>query len=168
MKGKKIWGSRSSPRRVFFLTLVASAACCASCAKSVQTGEDTEVTSRGSVEVTAELTEIRGEYPNLPNYDYAFVMKYRVLEVHRGKVDGDTIYVGHYNPHKPRSAACDARVEGIGGNLVRFQPGDVHRMALEVPIDEYYMGGIVDRYFKDKTGPIYWAVWTNQSSASGR
>jgi len=37
-------------------------------------------------------------------------------------------------------------------------------MALEVPIDDYYMGGIINRYFGEETGPIYWAVWTNQAS----
>jgi hypothetical protein len=150
------------PRLLLLLPLAAAAAWCASCAKVVQTGEDPQVTSRGSAEVTAQLVEIRGEYPKLPNYDYAFVMQYRVLQVHRGKVDGDTIHVGHYNPHKPRDAAADARVEAIGGNLKEFRAGDTHRMALEVPIDDYYMGGIVDRYFPQRQGPIYWAVWTNR------
>jgi hypothetical protein len=151
------------PRRLpLMLSLAVAAAALASCAKVVDTGEDPQVTSRGSAEVTAELVEIQGEYPKLPNYDYAFVMLYRVVQVHRGQIEGDTIHVAHYNPHKPRSAAADARVEGIGGNLQEFHAGDKHRMALEVPIDDYYMGGVVDRYFKEKKGPIYWAVWTNR------
>ena len=142
-------------------------ACCGSCARRVDTGEDPNVTAKGSLEITAQLLEIRGEFPNLPNYNYAFVMQYNVLEVQRGKIDGETIFVAHYNPHKPRSAAADARAEGIGGNLDQFAAGDLHRMALEVPIDDYYMGGIVDRYFDEKkarqsTEPIYWAVWTNR------
>lgn len=136
--------------------------CCGSCGPEPDTGEGPEVTSRGSIEVTARLEEIRGEYPDHTNYDFAFVMKYDVLETHRGEVDSDTIYVGHYNPWKPRATAVDARVQEIGGNLKEFRVGDVHRMALEVPIDDYFMGGIVDRYHDEKSGPIYWAVWTNR------
>ena len=54
-----------------------------------------------------------------------------MLEVHRGKVEGETIYVGHYNPFKPRSEAADQRVPDVGGNLKSFRAGQVHRMALE-------------------------------------
>jgi hypothetical protein len=85
-----------------------------------------------------------------------------VLETHRGKVEGQTIYVGHYNPFKPRTEAADRIVKGIGGDLKEFRGGQVHRMALEVPIDDHYMGGIVNKYFDQKPDPIYWAVWTNQ------
>jgi hypothetical protein len=136
----------------------------ASCAKKTDTGADPKVTTLGSIEVTARLEEIPGEIRNDPLYDYAHVMKYKVLEVHRGKVDKDTIYVGHYNPAKPRDSVADARVEKdkIGGNLKQFRVGDVHRMALEVPIDDYYMGGIINKYFGQVNDPIYWAVWTNQ------
>ena len=38
-----------------------------------ESGEDAEVTTRGSTEVTARLVEIRGEFPENVNYDYAFV-----------------------------------------------------------------------------------------------
>jgi hypothetical protein len=142
--------------------LLLAGASCASRASQSDTGEDPEVTTRGSVEVTAQLVEIRGEFPDNANYDYAFVMKYKVLQTHRGKVDSDVIYVGHYNPRKPRATVADERVREIGGNLGQFRAGDVHRMALEKPIDDYFMGGIVDRYFEEKSDPIYWAVWTNR------
>ncbi|MHC4674152.1 MAG: hypothetical protein ACYTF1_17170 [Planctomycetota bacterium] len=139
---------------------------CVSCSKkkSADTGKDEKVTTLGSMEVTAKLVEIKGELPDDPMYDCAFVLKYTVMKVHRGKIDTDTIYVGQYNPLKPRAEVADARVTEIGGNLKKFRAGDVHRMALEVPIDDYYMGGIVNRYFEEKTGPIYWAVWTNQGA----
>ncbi|MFB3902458.1 MAG: hypothetical protein ACE15E_03335 [Acidobacteriota bacterium] len=75
---------------------------------------------------------------------------------------GDTVYIGRYNPLKPRSSVTDARVTDVGGNVRQFKVGDVHRMALEVPIDEHYMGGIVNRYSGQPTGPIYWAVWSNR------
>ena len=136
----------------------------ASCAKKAQkadTGADDKVTTLGSIEVTAQLEEIPGEVRNDPLYDYAHVMKYKVLQVHRGNVDKDIIYVGHYNPAKPRDAVADARVQQIGGNVKQFRVGDVHHMALEVPIDDYYMGGIINRYFDEYKGPVYWALWTN-------
>ena len=135
---------------------------CASCAKKTDPGVDAQVTSLGSVEVTAELLEIPGEVRNDPLYDYAHVMKYKVLTVHRGQVDKDVIYVGQYNPAKPRDAAADARVGQIGGNLKQFRVGDVHRLAMEGPIDDYYMGGIINKYFGQTEDPVYWALWTNR------
>jgi hypothetical protein len=137
-----------------------------SCAKKngqTNTSADPKVTTLGSIEVTARLEEIRGGLINDPLYDYAHVMKYKVLQVHRGKVDKDIIYIGHYNPAKPRDAVADARVQQIGGNVKQFRVGDIHHMALEVPIDDYYMGGIINKYFGEVNDPIYWAVWTNKA-----
>lgn len=133
-----------------------------SCAKKVDTGEDPKVTTLGHIEVTARLEEIRGDLINDPLYDYAHVMKYKLLQVHRGEVNKETMYVGHYNPAKPRDKVADARVQEIGGNVKLFRVGDVHRMALEVPIDEHYMGGIINKYFGEVNEPVYWAIWTNQ------
>lgn len=135
---------------------------CTSCTKKTDTGTDPKVTTLGSIEVTAELVEIPGEIRNDPLYDYAHVMKYEVLTIHRGTLDKGIIYVGQYNPAKPRSSAADARVGEIGGNLTQFRVGDIHRIALEVPIDDYYMGGIINKYFGQVDDPIYWAVWTNR------
>jgi len=136
---------------------------CASCAKKAETAvADPNVTTRGSIEVTARLEEIRGDLIDDPMYDYAHVMKYKVVQVHRGKVDKDAIYVGHYNPAEPRSSVADARVQEIGGNVKQFRVGDVHRMALEVPIDDHYMGGIINKYFGEVNEPVYWAIWTNK------
>jgi hypothetical protein len=119
---------------------------------------------RGTVEVTAKLVEIPdGAIFQRDLYDYATVLKYRVLIVHRGEVKGDTIYVGQYDPWKPRAEAADRRVKDIGGNLRQFQAGQAHRLALELPIEEHFMGGIVNKYFSQQTGPIYWAVWTDLS-----
>ncbi|MBN1442907.1 MAG: hypothetical protein JXA90_09365 [Planctomycetes bacterium] len=127
-------------------------------------GADSKVTELGSIEVTARLVEIpEGAIFKREMYDYATVLKYQVLEVHRGDVSEETIYIGHYNPFKPRSEAADRRVEGIGGNLEVFRAGQMHRMALEVPIDDYFMGGIVNKYFGRFEGPIYWAVWTDEA-----
>ena len=132
-----------------------------SCTKFPADGKDEEVVKRGSIEVTAQLVEILGEFPPNKLYDYAYVLKYKVLKVHRGQPAGDTILVGQYNPLKPRAKAADKRVEGIGGNLARFKAGDIHRMALEPSIDDAYMGGILNEYAEKEKGPIAWAVWTN-------
>jgi hypothetical protein len=137
---------------------------CAQKTGPADTGADPNVTTRGSIEVIARLEEIPGEIRSDPLYDYAHVMKYKVLQVYRGQVDKEVIYVGQYNPAKPRDAVADARVPEIGGNLRQFRVGDVHRMALEVPIDDYYMGGIINKYFGQVDDPIYWAVWTNRVS----
>jgi hypothetical protein len=120
------------------------------------------VTTRGSIEVTAELVEIPdGAIFKRDLYNYATILKYRIRKVHRGQIEADTIFVGHYNPWKPRAQAADNNVEGIGGNLEAFAAGQVHRMALEAPIDDHYMGGIINKYFGHTIEPIYWAVWTN-------
>ena len=100
-----------------------------------------ELATNGDTEVTARLTAIGGDFPPNKLYDYMYVMKYHVLKVHRGKVEGEDIFVGHYNPLKPRATAADKFSGKVGGNVDRFQVGDVHRMALEAPLDELFMGG---------------------------
>ena len=154
----------SRSKRVLMLGVLLLAGACASCSKKTDTGADPKVTTLGSTEVTARLEEIRETFPPNNLYDYVYVLKYRVLETHRGKVDGDTILVGHYNPLKPRAQAADARSGEIGGNLKKFNVGDVHRMALEAPIDDFYMGPIINKYHGESKAPVYWAVWTNMVS----
>ena len=75
-----------------------------------------------------------------------------------------TIYVGHYNPWKPRAEASDRRVVDVGGNLQSFRASDVHRMALEGSMLDHFTGGILNKYSAEDTDPIYWAVWTDPAS----
>ncbi len=168
----KPWAIRSS--RVAIVGICVTLLGLTSCSKQAAGGNDAKtdgaddkVTTLGSVEVTAKLTEIiphndEVTFPANDLYDYVYVFKYEVQEVHRGEDVSETVYVGQYNPLKPRADAADARAEGIGGDLKAFKAGDVHRMALEVPIDEHYMGPIINKYFGKTKGPIYWAVWTNR------
>ena len=151
-------------RACFNLMMILSLAllCCTSCAKKTDTGAEPQVTTLGTMEVTAELAEIPGKIRNDPMYNYAHVMKYKVRTVHRGSIEEEVIYVGQYNPAKHRADAADARAGDIGGNLKQFRVGDTHRLALEMPIDDYYMGGIINKYFGQVDDPVYWAVWTNQ------
>ena len=123
---------------------------------------DPALASHGSVEVTAQLLEVpEGAIFKRELYDYATVLKYKVLSVQRGQVKGETIYVAQYNPFKARHEAADARVKDIGGNLKTFEPGQVHHLALEVPVEDHFMGGLVNKYFGQTSEPIYWAVWTD-------
>lgn len=126
-------------------------------------GADPEVSSRGSVEVTAKLVDITGDFPPNNVYDYAYVMKYEVLEAHRGDASG-ILLVGQYNPLKKRAEAADERSGDIGGNVTRFRVGDLHRLALDAPIDDYCMAGIINEYADTEAldTPIYWALWTNR------
>ena len=62
----------------------------------------------------------------------------------------------------PSFAAQTGGQSGTASSLFRrFQAGQVHHLALELPIEDFFMGGIVNKYFGQSTDPIYWAVWTN-------
>ncbi len=142
----------------------------AGCSSERQGAEssDPELSKRGSIEVTARLEPVpEGAIFDRPLYNYATVLKYHVLEVHRGRVKGDTIYVGHYNPAKPRSDVADKRVQDVGGNLKSFREGQVHRMALEESMLDHFTGGILNKYSEEDTDPIYWAVWTDLDVTKG-
>jgi hypothetical protein len=142
------------------LVVFAAAAVLAGCQKHPSAGLDKELTSLGSTEVTAELLEIPGAFPPNDLYNYMYILKYRVLRVHRGNLSTPEILVGHYNPLKPRSTAADEQSGKIGGRVQRFVAGDVHRMAMDAPLDQHWMGGIIDKYFEEK-GIRYWAIWTS-------
>lgn len=150
-------------RNVALFQLALMLTSCDRPAGSTTSGEDSQVRSLGQVEVTARLLEVpEGAIFQRDLYDYATILKYEVVTVHRGAVEkGAILYVGHYDPWKARAEAADARAKGIGGSLRQFRAGDLHRMALETPMDDHFMGGIVDKYFGQHTGPAYWAVWTN-------
>lgn len=124
---------------------------------------DPHFATNGVLEVTARLVEIpEGAIFRRDLYDYATVLKYEVVTVHRGPAaPGAILWVGHYNPWKPRSEAADPRAPRIGGALRQFRAGDLHHLALDVPIEDHFMGGIVNKYFGQTTNPIYWAVWTS-------
>jgi hypothetical protein len=136
------------------------------CRGKSNSGEDAEVKSIGTVEVTARLLEVpEGAIFYRELYNYATILKYEVVSVHRGALQkGEVIYVGHRNPWMSRTTKInDKRMGGMGGNLKQFQAKRLHRMALETPMDDHYMGGIVDKYFGKHEGPSYFSIWTNQA-----
>ena len=137
--------------------------CFAGCSQKKEDGADGKVTTLGTVEITAKLVDVGGEYMKNDLYDYVQVMKYEVLQTHRGKVDGKTIYIAQYNPLKPRASVADERAKDVGGNVGKFVVGDVHRMALEEPpLEDRVMVGIVNRFAENASGPTYNALWTNR------
>jgi hypothetical protein len=145
-------------RRIVALALLVVAL--AGCARRPSNEIDAEIMKLGTAEVTAKLLEIPGEFPSNDLYNYAYILKYQVLKVHRGNVPAGEILVAHYNPLKPREQAQDDVSGKVGGHLAAFRAGDVHRMALESSVDQFWMGGVVDKYF-GAPGIRYWAVWTN-------
>ena len=142
------------------LVIAALAAALAACSKSPANEVDPQVSTLGTAEVTAQLVEIPGPFPPNDLYNYAYVFKYKVLKTHRGSVPEGEILVAQYNPLKPREQVQDDVSGKVGGHVTSFRAGDIHRMALESPLDHFWMGGIVDKYFATG-GTRYWAVWTN-------
>jgi hypothetical protein len=168
-KGGEKLMSLPTSRTVVGSFLLAVGMMAAACARTREgaagSGSDPELARRGSIEVTARLVEVpEGAIFERELYNYATVLKYEVLEVHRGRVKGQTIYVGHYNPFKPRSEVADRRVQDVGGSLKSFRAGEVHRMALEESMLDHFTGGILNKYSEEDVDPIYWAVWTDPVS----
>lgn len=160
----KRWRARCDFAMGLAVVLLTCASCARNSGDAPAADTDTQLATRGSVEVTAQLVEIPdGAIFQRDLYNYATILKYKVLQVQRGSVADECIFVGHYNPWQPRGEAADDRVKDVGGTLRNFRAGQTHRMALEVPIDDYFMGGLVNKYFGQETGPLYWAVWTNLS-----
>src|SRR3954463_6362406 len=52
----------------------------------------------GEIVMTAELEDIPGNFPANDIYNYAYVMKYKVVKVLQGTYADPDILVGHYNP----------------------------------------------------------------------
>ena len=143
-------------------SLVLATLALASCGKA-EAGPAAPPVLRGTVEVTAKLMDIPGVFPANKLYDYVYVLKYKVLTVHRGKVEGSEILVGQYNPLKARSAAQDKFSGTIGGTAQRFAAGDVQRLSLEAPLDSTMpMVGLIDKYLLEKS-LRYWAIWTDEA-----
>jgi hypothetical protein len=149
-------------RTIAGLLAFACAAGLVSCRQTAD-GPSPQLANSGDLEVTARLVSVGGEFPANKLYDYYYVMKYQVLKVHRGTPDGETIFVGHFNPLKPRASAGDKYSGKVGGNVDHFQKGDVHRMALEAPLADLYMGGIIDKHITE-AGKRYRAIWTDRAS----
>jgi hypothetical protein len=94
-------------------------------------------------------------------YNYAYVMRYKVLQVLQGTYADSVILVGHYNPRIAREEIKDEQDAKVGGNVKSFQAGDVHYLVLD-PLDGTWTGAVEDDYFKEKR-PRYWALWADKA-----
>jgi hypothetical protein len=115
----------------------------------------------GKLVIVAELTDIPGQFPANELYNYAYIMKYKVLKVVQGSYADAEILVGHYNPRIARNDIKDDQDSKVGGNLTSFQKGDVHYLVLN-PLDGEWTGAVEDEYFKDKR-PRWWALWADKA-----
>jgi hypothetical protein len=141
-------------------------------ASRVETGADAMVRKLGRLEVTARLVERPDQFPRLGAYRYTYVLKYKVVRVHRqdpeGKYPlkpGDDIFVGHYKPWLPRSEIKDSDWgEGpLGGKLDQFVAGEVHRLALDYELQDLAPSGALDYCFPPTTNRFF-ALWANRTT----
>lgn len=129
-------------------------------------GQDAAMASLGAYEITARLGVIpAGAIIERDFYNYATVLKYEVVQVHRGDLQvGQTIYVAHYNPFKGRGEAADDVVKNVGGNVPYFEQSQLHRMALQGPArtaDEFVLVAEINKFHAEYGGTLYWALRAN-------
>ena len=115
----------------------------------------------GELVMTAKLMEIPGSFPANELYNYAYVMKYKVMKVTQGTYGDTDILVGHYNPRMAREEIKDEQDAKVGGNVKSFQVGDVHYLVLS-QLDGIWTGAVEDDYFKEKRAR-YWALWADKA-----
>lgn len=115
----------------------------------------------GELVMTAKLLDIPGSFPANELYNYAYVMKYQVLQVSQGTYADAEILVAHYNPRMTREEIKDEQDAKVGGGVKSFQVGDTHYLVLS-QLDGVYTGAVEDDYFKEKR-PRYWALWADKA-----
>lgn len=141
-------------------------------ANKVEDGRDPVVSTAGRIEVTARLVERPVQFPERGAYRYTYVLKYKVLMVHRqdpeGKYNlkpGEEIFVGHYKPWMPRSEIKDGNWgdSPLGGKLTQFVAGEAQRMALDYELQDLAPAGVLDYCFPQRVNRFF-AVWTNPTT----
>jgi hypothetical protein len=110
----------------------------------------------GAVKIKAKLAQIPGAFPANDIYNYAYVMRYEVMEVLAGTYADKDILVGHYNPRMARNAVKDDLDPLVDGTVTVFSEGDVQVLIVK-PIEAVYTGAIEDEFFQDKR-PRWFAV----------
>ena len=140
-------------------------------ATRVESGADATVQKLGRLEVTARLVERPDQFPKLGAYRYTYVLKYKVVSVHRQDPEGkhplkagEEIFVGHYKPWLPRSEIKDSDwgESPLGGKLDQFVTGDVHRLALDYELQDLAPSGALDYCFPPATNRFF-ALWANRT-----
>ena len=132
----------------------------AGCDKHAETATKVDDLPPGSLALEARLEELPGPFPANDLYDYAFVMKYKVLKVLRGSYDDSIVLVAHYNPRIARSEIQGPMDSLVDGSLTSFNAGDVHRLVL-VDLDSAWTQAVEDGYPRD-THKRYFARWVSK------
>lgn len=116
----------------------------------------------GAVRIKAKLASIPGTFPANDIYNYAYVMRYEVVEVLGGAYAEKDILVAHYNPRIPRSEIKDDLDAMVDGNVTLFSEGDLQVLTLK-PIETVYTGAIEDEFFQDKR-PRWFAIQADKGN----
>src|SRR5262249_16684716 len=115
-----------------------------------------------SLELVAELVDPGRPVPYCGFLHMAVVMRYRPISVLKGAYSGDSLYVVHGCPERPRSS-----YEAAAGTLQVFRVGDRHHLVLsKLPLPDWptRSGPSIDDGFKDKAVPRYRALRTDLAS----
>ena len=111
---------------------------------------------KDAIDVQAKLLEIPGKPPPNDLYDYAYVMKYKVMG---GELDGKEIYVAHFNPLQARKKVQEDMRSWVAGKLRRFKTGDVHQMKITPHVGDIWKNAVEDHYFDtDRKSTRYWCL----------
>lgn len=109
-----------------------------------------------TITVTAKLVEIPAKFPSDDLYDYAFVMRYEVVD---GPMKGQSILVAHYKPRQARSAIKDQMKKVVSGKVRSFHQGDVHKLQLTPNLKSVWKGALVDEFAStDRKSVRYFAL----------
>jgi hypothetical protein len=109
-----------------------------------------------TITVTAKLVEIPAKFPSDDLYDYAFVMRYQVVD---GPMSGQSILVAHYKPRQARAAIKDQMKKVVSGKVRSFHQGDVHKLQLTPNLKSVWKGALVDEFAAtDRKSVRYFAL----------
>jgi len=109
-----------------------------------------------TITLTAKLVEIPAKFPSDDLYDYAFVMRYQVMD---GPMNGQSILVAHYKPRQPRAAIKDQMKKVVSGKVRNFHQGDVHKLQLTPNLKSVWKGALVDEFAAtDRKSVRYFAL----------
>ena len=119
-------------------------------------GARAEAPADATITVTAKLVEIPAKFPSDDLYDYAFVMRYQVVD---GPMNGQSILVAHYKPRQARSAIKDQMKKVVSGKVRSFHQGDVHKLQLTPNLKSVWKGALVDEFAStDRKSVRYFAL----------
>ena len=93
----------------------------------------------------------------MPNADYRFSIASDIVAAPL------FCYAGFMNGNRTRVILYGDTLllEGVQVNLKALTDLEVLDLPLETPLEDCYMGGIVNKYFGKTTQTLHWAIWTN-------